>query len=122
MIMMGFKGYELDSELMDVLRRVKPCGLVLFQRNIRGLTHVKRLIGEIQDYASNIGLPKLLIALDHEGGVVFRSERLTPLPSAMALGASGDPSNVECVARIAGEELKALGFNVNFAPVAGFEY
>jgi len=118
MIMMGFKGYELDSELMDVLRRVKPCGLVLFQRNIRGLTHVKRLIGEIQDYASNIGLPKLLVALDHEGGVVFRSERLTPLPSAMALGASGDPSNVEGAARIAGEELKALGFNVNFAPVA----
>jgi len=116
--MMGFKGFELDSELMDVLKRVKPCGLVLFQRNIRGLTHVRRLIREIQDYASKIGLPNLFIALDHEGGIVFRSERLTPLPSAMALGASGDPSLVECVARIAGEELKVLGFNVNFAPVA----
>jgi len=109
----------LESELMEALKRIKPCGIVLFRRNMASWRQVKKLIMDIQNYASSIGLPNLLVALDHEGGPVFRmAGRLTPLPSAMALGASNDLSMVECIAKIAGEELKALGFNLNFAPVA----
>ncbi|MEM3985527.1 MAG: beta-N-acetylhexosaminidase [Candidatus Methanomethylicia archaeon] len=119
MIMMGFDGLELNSEIMDALKRIKPCGLVFFRRNMANWNQVKKLIRDLQNYASSIGLPPLIIALDHEGGPVFRmASRLTPLPSAMALGASNDPSMVDCIARIAGQELKALGFNLNFAPVA----
>lgn len=119
MIMMGFEGFEFNSDIMDVLKRIKPCGVVLFKRNMRNWNQVNKLIRKLQNYALEIGLPMFLIALDHEGGPVFRmSNRLTPLPSAMALGASNNLNLVECIARIAGEELRALGFNLNFAPVA----
>ncbi|MDQ7859032.1 MAG: glycoside hydrolase family 3 N-terminal domain-containing protein [Armatimonadota bacterium] len=43
--------------------------------------------------------------------------RPTRLPSAMALGAAGDPELAHAAGGVAGRELRALGINLNFAPV-----
>lgn len=41
---------------------------------------------------------------------------LTPLPSAMAIGATWKPANAEQVGKVLGSELNALGFNMVFGP------
>lgn len=42
---------------------------------------------------------------------------VTALPSAMALGAAGDPALARAAGGVAGRELRALGIHVDFAPV-----
>ncbi|MDQ7903139.1 glycoside hydrolase family 3 protein [Phytohabitans sp. ZYX-F-186] len=65
------------------------------------------------------GSAPLLIGTDQEYGVVTRIKTgVTALPSAMGAGAAGDPRLTEAAWRAAGDELAALGVNVDFAPVA----
>lgn len=65
------------------------------------------------------GSAPMLIGTDQEYGVVTRIKTgVTALPSAMGAGAAGDPRLTEAAWRAAGDELAALGVNVDFAPVA----
>ncbi len=60
-----------------------------------------------------------LVGVDQEGGPVTRvGSPVTPFPSAMALGAAGDPELAQRVAAASGQELRALGYTTVFAPVA----
>ncbi|UVS76599.1 glycoside hydrolase family 3 protein [Actinokineospora sp. UTMC 2448] len=61
----------------------------------------------------------LVIAIDQEGGNVTRVESpATEYPSAMALGAGRSQEDARTAAVINGRELRAMGVNQNFAPVA----
>src|SRR6266852_5820809 len=60
----------------------------------------------------------LLIAIDQENGIVQRlGEATTIFPGNMALGAIGSEEIAYEVAQATGRELKALGINMNLAPV-----
>ncbi|QQQ73692.1 glycoside hydrolase family 3 C-terminal domain-containing protein [Saccharothrix sp. 6-C] len=60
-----------------------------------------------------------LVSTDQEYGVVSRiGEPVTPFPGNMALGAARDPEAAGEAALIAGRELRAMGVNQDFAPVA----
>lgn len=60
-----------------------------------------------------------LIGTDQEQGLVSRVEGpLTQFPGNMALGATGSASLARLAANDTGEELRALGVNVDFAPDA----
>ncbi|MDQ3855820.1 MAG: glycoside hydrolase family 3 protein, partial [Chloroflexota bacterium] len=74
----------------------------------------------LQDVARRAGHERpLLIALDQENGTVRRVKRGTTLfPGAMALGAAGSTELAREVAFASGRELRALGVNLNLAPVA----
>ena len=60
----------------------------------------------------------MLIAADQEGGqLIGLGSATTQFAGAMALGATGDEELAERVAGATGRELRALGVNVNYAPV-----
>ncbi len=59
----------------------------------------------------------LLLAGDFEGGVWFRLSGATELGNQMLVGATGSAALAEAMGRVTGEEAKALGFHVVFAPV-----
>ena len=59
----------------------------------------------------------LLNASDFETGVGFRIQGATTFPRAMAFGAAGDEKLAHEAGRVTGEEARALGIHVNFAPV-----
>lgn len=59
----------------------------------------------------------MFLGIDQEGGVIKRIPGGTNLPGQMALGATGDSALAEAAGLLTGEELKALGLNINFAPV-----
>ena len=66
----------------------------------------------------NTHLP-LIIAIDQEGGNVTRLESpATEFPASMAVGAGRSTADARTVATINGRELRAMGINQNFAPVA----
>ncbi|GIF68357.1 beta-N-acetylhexosaminidase [Asanoa ishikariensis] len=65
------------------------------------------------------GQAPIFIGTDQEFGAVTRIKSgVTLLPSAMALGAGGNPAATQQGWKVAGDELRAMGLNVDFAPDA----
>ncbi len=60
----------------------------------------------------------LLVAGDFETGVAFRIRRATAFPREMAVAAAGDTDLAREVARLTAVEARALGVQMNLAPVA----
>lgn len=81
---------------------------------------VNALSNGLQDIAMDQRMPiPLFISTDQEGGIVQRvTSPGTVFPGNMALGATRSPDYAGQSAAIMGEELKSLGINMNFAPVA----
>jgi beta-N-acetylhexosaminidase len=115
MMIIGFDGTAIHSAPVDLIAGLG--GAILFQRNLIDAAQSRELIEGLQ-HSRPPGTPPLLIAVDQEGGTVSRLGAFgTPTPSAMALGASGDPDVTESIYALIGVELAALGINLDFAPV-----
>jgi beta-N-acetylhexosaminidase len=119
-LMIGFEGLLVTAELRDIIEQCHVGGVILFARNIASPNQVAELTTELQEIARANGLAPLLIAIDQEGGRVARLTEQTgfvEFPSAMAVGATGDIQNARLVAQALAAELRAVGVNVDFAPV-----
>jgi beta-N-acetylhexosaminidase len=111
--MLGFDGDTLPAELTGYLEH-GLAGVVLYKRNFRSVQRLRELTAEIRSAA---GRP-VLIGIDQEGGTRFALEEpFTAWPSAAELGRAGDVALVEQVARAMAFELRAVGCNLNFAPM-----
>ena len=104
---------ELNPEIIQVIKDYHLGGVILFQDNIVDIGQTVKLVDGMQ---SSADLP-LLIGIDQEGGIVTRLPYATGMPGNMALGAAASPGLTYKVAKSIGEELRALGINVDFAPV-----
>ncbi len=115
----GFDGPQVPGALLDAIRSGTMGGLLLFafRGNIKSKDQVRALLREAQDAARRGGLPPVPVGIDQEGGTVIRIGYRATFPSAMAIGATGDPAYAERAARAVGEGLRADGILVNHAPV-----
>lgn len=118
MVMCGFKGHEPSKNIKQLIQEHSIGGVIYFARNVQRPRQLLELSKELQVIAtkSKSGLP-LFIAIDQEGGMVARiTEGVTLMPGNMALGAAKDEQGVYQAAYRSGQELRALGINMNFAP------
>jgi beta-N-acetylhexosaminidase len=100
------------------LGELKPGAVLLFGFNIPPAPYGLRGLNAAIAVAALQGGVRPFIAIDHEGGDVFRIKSgVTRLPSARALGAYG-PDAAELAGALSGAELRALGVTMNLAPVA----
>ncbi|HZC06654.1 MAG TPA: glycoside hydrolase family 3 N-terminal domain-containing protein [Ktedonobacterales bacterium] len=120
LFMVGFTGTEPTPEIVEMIQRWHIGGVILFSRNCRDARQVSRLTHDLQRIARDAGHPApLLIATDQENGLVRRlGASMTNFPGAMALGATRDAALTQAVAEATGQELRALGVNMNLAPDA----
>lgn len=119
LMMVGFKGNEPSADILRLIEEGHVGGIILFGHNIGTPEQLLRLTGELQTCANNAGhaLP-LFISIDQENGTVRRlGPGTTVFPGNMLLGAVGSEQATRDVARATAEELKALGINMNLAPV-----
>ena len=120
MMMIGIYGTEINPDITYLLREYKFGGVIFFDRNMENKLQVKKFSEELQATALNLGkkIP-LFIALDEEGGRVVRmAQDLTPPPSQEEIGKSGDYNWAKESAENISKELRNIGVNINFAPVA----
>lgn len=119
LMMIGFPGTEPTPEFIELIQHHHIGNVILFSRNIQNAQQLRRLTRRLQDLAREAGQRyPLLIALDQENGMVRRlKEDATLFPGNMALGATGSEQHTYDVARASGLELRALGINLNLAPV-----
>ena len=116
LVIMGFTGTEMTSQLRVVLRAVQPAGVVLFARNISNATQTYELLNACESVLQDG--PPLFRCVDLEGGTVDRlREVIAPAPAAAVVAAIGEPKLFRKFGRMIGEEVRTIGFNTNFAPV-----
>ncbi len=113
LLFVGIEETFLTAGTRDLLRRVRPGGVILFRRNVAGLTGVAALCDDLRAATD----PPPLIAIDEEGGRVTRLEpHVSGLPPAFATAAL-EPGRLRDYWRRYGDLLASLGIDMDFAPV-----
>ncbi len=124
-IMLDVVGLALTDD--DIRRLTNPLvgGVILFSRNFESCKQLLALTQAIHQLRS----PRLLIAVDHEGGRVQRFRKgFTPLPPMRAIGKvwNDSPRDAKKLAELAGwvlgAELAAHGVDFSFTPVLDIDY
>ncbi|MEV0369216.1 glycoside hydrolase family 3 protein [Streptomyces sp. NPDC050636] len=106
----------------ELIAKYHVGGIIYFgwTHNTRDPHQIADLSNGIQQAAAAQRVPvPLLLSTDQEHGIVARiGAPATLFPGAMALGASGSRVDARTAARIAGEELYAMGIRQDYAPDA----
>jgi len=75
-IIFGVKSYKLSKKERIFLKKSKPWGIILFSRNIKNLSQLKKLTSDIKKIFSDKNYP---ILIDQEGGKVSRLNKIINL-------------------------------------------
>lgn len=118
LLMIGIHGTTLNDDAKFMLNEYRVGGIILFDRNMESKDQVKTLIIDINKVGKSAGLTPLFLGIDQEGGAVARmDDKLIKVPPAEEVGKM-PVEQASSLAKEIGTELKDLGFNINFAPVA----
>ena len=118
LLMIGIHGTTLNDDAKFMLNEYRVGGIILFDRNMESKDQVKTLITDINKAGKSAGLTPLFLGIDQEGGAVARmDDKLIKVPPAEEVGKE-PVEQAAALAKEVGAELKDLGFNINFAPVA----
>ena len=118
LMMIGIHGKSLNDDAKFMLNEYRVGDIILFDRNMESKDQVKTLITDINKAGKSAGLTPLFLGIDQEGGAVARmDDKLIKVPPAEEVGKE-PVEQAAALAKEVGTELKDLGFNINFAPVA----
>ena len=119
LLIVGLDGVEMTPRLASLLKRLQPAGVILFARNIQTPEQAWRLLKECQKC---VRIP-LFTCVDLEGGSVDRlRDALGSTPAAAEVFAVDDPRLYRLHGQVIGENCRAFGFNVDFAPVLDLSF
>jgi beta-N-acetylhexosaminidase len=124
-LMVDVAGLELAAEDREVLAHPLVGSVILFSRNYADPQQLQRLVAQVHALRS----PRLLIAVDHEGGRVQRFRAgFTQLPPLRLIGHQFDldrSAGLELARRhgwLMAAELLSCGLDLSFAPCVDLDY
>ncbi|HEV7935101.1 MAG TPA: glycoside hydrolase family 3 protein [Actinomadura sp.] len=106
--------FQTSAQAISMIKRYHIGGFVYFPGN----TRTARQTAELSNALQKASTVPLLIGVDEEQGIVTRLPYITRFPGNMALGATRRPDSVRAAAVTTGTELRAVGINQDYAPVA----
>ncbi len=113
LLIMGFDGTDVSARLRSMLGTLNPGGVILFNRNIEEATQVHALLR----HAQRVVATPMFLCVDMEGGTVDRlRDAVAPIPSVAEVATTGSAKPFRKHGRLIGDEIRALGFNTDFAP------
>jgi beta-N-acetylhexosaminidase len=119
LLILGFDGTELSTRLRLTLATFQPAGIILFKRNIEEPAQVHALLNSAQKMVST----PMFHCVDMEGGTVDRlRDVIAPAPSVAEVFATGSARLFRKHGQLIGEEVRALGFNTDFAPTVDLAF
>ena len=114
----GIKGLELSKEESDFIVKNNIGGVILFSRNIESPKQLHKLCSQIQNLRHQMpDKAPIFISIDMEGGRVARLK--APFTQWPPLGNFKDIDSTTLAFKFSlamGEELKAVGINLDYAP------
>lgn len=112
-MIMGFDGTALDNRLRTTFTGLQPGGVILFKRNIETAVQTHALLRDVQILLEQ----PLFRCVDMEGGTVDRfREVVARVLSAQDVAQTGSAVLYRKHGELIGRQLRALGFNTDFAP------
>jgi beta-N-acetylhexosaminidase len=118
LFMVGFEGREVTSELAARMATYGWGGVIIFGRNVESPAQLRALTQELQAAVGARDHLPLLIAVDQEGGRVARLKApFTTFPSAAQMGQTQSEQLAAMVGQAIATELRAVGINMDMAPV-----
>lgn len=118
LLVVGFPKDTTDEVIADYIEKYKVSGFILFSRNYSSFDAQYSLVEGLKARNSLKNPLPLFIAIDEEGGTVSRLPKGgTHFPDAKLVGKAGDPELTAKTGEVIGQELKAAGINLDFAPV-----
>jgi beta-N-acetylhexosaminidase len=129
-LVLDLVGTSITDVEIGLLSDSRVGGVILFSRNFQNRTQLTALIQSIHAVRQNTSLPKLLIAVDHEGGRVqrFKTDGFTHLPCMASLGQLWQQDTLAAqrlasqVGFVLAAELLACGVDLSFTPVLDLDY
>lgn len=116
LLCVGFPGPTLDDGLREMLA-AGVGGVILFARNATSADGASEVVRQIKRESARLGNPRVFASIDHEGGRVVRlSSGMTVVPPMREVGAGG-PEEARRVGALFARELRAVGIDLDFAPV-----
>ncbi|XXY50408.1 beta-N-acetylhexosaminidase [Sorangium sp. So ce269] len=116
LIVGGFGGAEPPARYLRALAEGRRGGAILFRRNVPDVASTARLCQALAAAGDPERPP--FIGIDQEGGRVTRLPApFLTLPPMRSLGELRDLALLRRAARAVASELRAVGINLNFAPV-----
>ena len=114
LFMVGFPGPRIDDDFAALMDD-GLFGAILFKRNVGGAAETAALCRDIKVRARR----PFTLSVDQEGGRVarLRGPPFTALPPLRELGQRGEEALAERMGRLLAHELRAVGFDWDFAPV-----
>ena len=121
LLMVHFNGMSANDEANILIQQAHVGAFIYYNwaNTLKSPAQVQKLSNGLQRIAQKCrhAIP-LLIAVDQEGGVVSRlNHGFTQFPGNSALAIAKQPQLAEACAFACGEELSAVGINLNLAPV-----
>lgn len=112
-------GTKSGTQTKNAIEAKPVGGVIYFSDNLDDRTQTDAMIRNLQSYARI----QLFICVDEEGGTVARlggrsNFGVTDFGKLYNVGKDGDISKAYNVGATLGEQLRELGFNLDFAPVA----
>jgi beta-N-acetylhexosaminidase len=115
LFMVGFDGTAVTPDLASFIKEYKPGGVILFARNLESMEQMVALTNDLQRWSPH---SPLLISIDQEGGRVSRLPKpFTIFPPCDLLGRCRSSELAYAAAATTAKELRAVGVNMNMAPV-----
>ena len=112
-LMIGIRGTRVTPETVEIFRKTRAGGLILFRPNFESAEGLKKLISGLEQALER----KLLVAVDHEGGrVIHLAEGITVFPDNWCIGNTQNADYARQQGEIEARELRQLGIDLNLAP------
>lgn len=119
MFMVNLYGPQLTYAGRDILETWQPGAVVLLESNIGTPEEITQLANSYQEAITTAGGIPLFIAVDQEGGIIQRlKDGFTTWPAPMLYAAVQDDDLIQRAGFGLASELRAVGINMNLAPVA----
>ncbi len=119
-LMVDLEATEINETERNLLLKPEVGGIILFARNFESIEQLTALVGDIHQLRT----PKLLVAVDHEGGRVQRFHQGFSRIPAAAIYAKTGKNDLQTSRQLAEDsgwlmaiELLACGIDFSFAPV-----
>jgi len=124
MFMVAIYGEFLNEPGRLFLQQWQPGAISMMGNNMGAPAQVTQLTNDYQQTVVSAGGIPMFVATDQEGGVVARltaEQGFTQWPSPVVITATNNPELAARYGQAIGEELAAVGINMNLAPNADLE-
>ncbi|OVE75345.1 beta-N-acetylhexosaminidase [bacterium F11] len=113
-LVIGFPGTKITPQVIGQFRATHAGGVLFYRINFQSPDQLRECISNLEEALQR----KLLVCVDHEGGrVIMYRDGVTIFPDNLAFGHTQNVEWATKAGTIAAKELRALGTDVNFAPV-----